>query len=190
MDPVSAAIAGGLSLIGGVHANNNNLKIAREQMRFQERMSNTAVQRHADDLEKAGFNRLLAAGGTGASTPAGSSATMQNPVDIKPFQILGIQKARADIAKTRAETDVALKNADNLKEQNRILTLNFEKLQHDLDIIKGTPGMPSNTPWLPRWLGSKHKEVKASYDEWLSNYKYLRSRGYNVAQASGLVPID
>lgn len=48
---------------------------------FQERMSNTAYQRQADDLRLAGYNPALILGGGGATTPSGSSAS-SNSVDV------------------------------------------------------------------------------------------------------------
>jgi len=71
-------IFGGLlGFKGQDKANKQNLAIAREQMAFQERMSNTAYQRSADDLEKAGLNRILALGNP-ASSPQGQSAQMES----------------------------------------------------------------------------------------------------------------
>lgn len=106
MDPIigGALIGAGSNLVGGLlgrsgqrSANERNLQIAREQMAFQERMSNTAYQRAAKDLEAAGLNRILALGKP-ASTPAGALATMQNEEAILSAAVQQITHSALDAA--------------------------------------------------------------------------------------------
>lgn len=105
--------AAGATYFGQKEANKKNLQIAREQMDFQERMSNTAYRRAAYDLQQAGFNPILAAR-SGASTPSGASATMSNEIGPAVSSALDARRAIAEInnlnaqnSKIQADTDLS-----------------------------------------------------------------------------------
>lgn len=100
VDWLAVATGGGAlaDILGQTSANEKNLQIAREQMAFQERMSNTAYTRAAKDLQNAGLNRILALGNP-ASSPQGASATMQNPFRgmATTAREIGMVKKQADL---------------------------------------------------------------------------------------------
>lgn len=107
-----AFIGGGLSAIGSMagagimahgqeQANQATLQSAREQMEFQERMSNTAHQREVADLKAAGLNPVLSAN-AGASSPSGESAVIQNQApDLR------------DVVRNAISSGMEIKNMEN-----------------------------------------------------------------------------
>ena len=62
------------SFLGQRTANKTNVRLAREQMAFQERMSSTSWQRGVEDMRAAGINPALAYSQGGASAPVGARA--------------------------------------------------------------------------------------------------------------------
>lgn len=127
---------GAASAFGQSSANRSNRAASREQMDFQERMSNSAWQRGMEDMRKAGLNPVLAGKLGGASAPVGAQASAQNAMTGFSGSTARALEAR------RLSADIDNLNALNsqIKSQTMLNSANAIKSSAETNILNTTRG--------------------------------------------------
>lgn len=130
--PIVPLITGVLGAAGTALANQSNRSMSREQMRFQERMSNTAAQRSVADYRAANLNPALAYERS-ASSPSGASATMGDAVSSGLSSALATRRAIADIELIKSQIEATKAGAAKTNTEREIA-------QHELGIRQVSVG--------------------------------------------------
>lgn len=144
--PVSGIIGAGIDYFSAKQTQSKQKAAAREQMAFQERMSNTAYQRAMDDMRKAGLNPMLAYMKGGASTPGGAQANMVTPQiggrvteGLKAGSAMNLQRLQAH--NTEAQTQLVHQQTATARQLERKEAAIADANRVEADFLKKHPDM-------------------------------------------------
>lgn len=123
---IPEALTAGATLAGAAIDYFGTRQAAREQMKFQKDMSNTAYQRQLEDLRQAGLNPAMVYNLGGASSPSGSAfkTDVGDKLAGMTHSALAAKKMREEYETTKALSEKTRAEAQTIKE---MLPLNKQR---------------------------------------------------------------
>ena len=151
MEPTTAYAASGAasaaaSMIGQQSANQSNRDASIRNYEFQKHLSDTAIRRTTLDLEAAGLNRVLAAGGQPpAATPSLQQEQNQNiaggaadAFSSTARAVMEKDRTEKEIEKVDAEIKAINTNTQNAKNAGKKTSVTGDMWQAIKDVYKGS----------------------------------------------------
>ncbi len=153
--------SGYMAYRGQQQANQANVMLAREQMRFQERMSSTAHQREVSDLRAAGLNPILSAGGGGSSSPAGARPEIRSKLEGAAASAQALPRLAADVGKIRAATKLDKEALPGVRANSAIAQMNAWSAGNRINVEMKDPKFWGRADAILRriGLGATHRGV-------------------------------
>jgi len=180
LEPV---VGGAISLLGGERRNSAQSDAAARQIKFQEEMSNSAIQRRVKDMRLAGINPILAANNA-ASTPPGAMPQIQDTltpaVNSAVTATTGFNQAAnlaANTMQTLGQTAIGNRIINELGGADRLFSVlrNNPDLRSILDdTIDGLEDMPFG-------IDNQVEKIKSMVDEYTNKTGYAEYAGKDTA---------
>jgi len=110
---------------------------AKRAQGFSEHMANTAHRREVKDLRLAGLNPILSAGGSGAPSPTGVSATMPDSKPGTAWSNASSAKSQRDVndSVVKLQTQQALTEAEKQASERAQQALMFEQASRTRQLV-------------------------------------------------------
>lgn len=187
----ASLIGGGASLLGGFMRNTSSADQAFKQMAMQDYWLRNRHRIEIGDLEAAGLNPILSAGGQ-PPVPAGARAEMGDPITPAVGSAMQAATVKAALEKNAEEVQLLREQQSKTRAEARLTSLTGDKLAPGLDsVTEFREGREVTESGFQRLFNAEVQRARGEGESWMwegriREYEsYIRDVAAKVAQHYG-----